>query len=197
VAKGAFFLFVDSDMVLAPEVVGECVAAHADPAAVGVVIPEESFGIGFWAECRRFERQFYVGVPWMEAARFFRRDTFERAGGYDEALVAGEDWDLSQRVGRLGELVRTVAPIRHDEGAPTLSSLVRKKSYYARAIASYASKADNAAHFARQAGALGRLGVYFRRPRRLLSHPILSMGMLLLKTCEFAGNVAALRARGK
>ena len=95
-ASGEFVAIIDSDMELAPEVITQAVAQFTNPHVVGVVIPEESFGVGFWAQCKRLERSFYVGIPWMEAARVFKRATYTDLGGYDTALVSGEDWDLSQ-----------------------------------------------------------------------------------------------------
>src|SRR5579875_879461 len=92
VAKGSYLVFIDSDMVLAPAVIERCIqGVQANPALKGLIIPEESVGEGFWARCKALERSCYVGDDSVEAARFFRRDVFERTGGYDELLNAGED----------------------------------------------------------------------------------------------------------
>jgi len=185
-ASGDHLLFIDSDMVLAPDVVRQCVEKCAnDPGTVAVVIPEESFGIGFWAQCKRLERSFYVDVNWMEAARFFRREVFVRAGGYDESMVSGEDWDLSQRIERTGALARIPARILHDEGCPSLGSIVRKKLYYARWFSVYARQQAHANSVSRQTAVLARYGLFFRNPARLFSRPALGIGMLFMKTIEF------------
>ena len=105
-ATGQFVVFIDSDMELSPKVISVCIesmdgsplykrGARGDfIPPVALIIPEESFGLGFWAQCKKLERSFYVGVDWMEAARFFHKDVFIKAGGYDENMVSGEDWDL-------------------------------------------------------------------------------------------------------
>jgi len=184
-AKGEILVFIDSDMVLEGGVVGECVSAFEETATPALVIPEESFGKGFWAACKRFERSFYVGVPWMEAPRAFRRAAFMEAGGFDESLVAGEDWDLGARVARTGALGRIGSRILHDEGAPTLASLVRKKLRYARAFRGYRAKPEHRAALRMQTGIVARYGLYFRSPRRLWKNPALAIGMLFMKSCEF------------
>lgn len=186
-AKGEYVAFIDSDMTLSPRVIGACVEVmRADPAAAGVVIPEESFGDGFWAECKRLERSLYVGVPWMEGARFFRRAGVLASAGYDESLVSGEDWDLSQRMGATGRILRVSEVIRHDEGRLTLGVLLRKKRYYATRFAAYAGKDRHAAAVAKQAGVFGRYRLFFSKPAKLFARPQVGLGMLFMKTCEFA-----------
>src|SRR5438045_6135257 len=58
-ARGEYFLFIDSDMILSSDVISECTAMSLTQLAPGVVIPEISVGDGFWAHCRQLERSLY------------------------------------------------------------------------------------------------------------------------------------------
>src|ERR1700674_3559180 len=49
-ASGSWLMFLDSDMVLAPNVVGECLA-EAKQGFCAVIVPEVSEGLGYWAAC--------------------------------------------------------------------------------------------------------------------------------------------------
>jgi len=60
--------FIDSDMILLPEVVEQSVAALETPSGTvpgrypaAVVVPERTVGEGYWSQVRAFERSFYVG----------------------------------------------------------------------------------------------------------------------------------------
>jgi glycosyltransferase involved in cell wall biosynthesis len=195
-AKGAAFLFIDSDMVLDSAVVAECVEEGARGAEM-VIVPEESVGEGFWARCRTLERSCYVGDTSIEAARFFRRQLIERVGGYDENLVGSEDWDLHERAQRTGARVsRTTALIRHDEGALRLRHLLVKKFHYGKTLGAYVRKHPSRA---RDQLRLFR-PAFVRHRRRLLRSPHLAFGIAVMKTAEaMAGAagllVATLRAR--
>ena len=64
-ANGKYLIFIDSDMNLEINVIQRCVKAiEAKPHTAGVIIPEESYGLGFWAQCKKLERSFYLGVPY-------------------------------------------------------------------------------------------------------------------------------------
>ena len=192
-ATGDFVLILDSDMKLDRDVVAACVKqAEEDLDIVGIVIPEESYGIGFWAKCKQLERSFYQGVPWMEAARFFDRETFNAIGGYDETLVSGEDWDVSQRVAVLGKITRISKIIHHNEGKLRLGRTLSKKRYYAKQFKMYTAKSTSR-NVKSQTGIFKRYALYFKHPGRLLANPILSLGMLTMKTLEFlVGGIAYL-----
>lgn len=193
-AKGDYVVIIDSDMVLSPEVIEQCAAAIQEPNVTGVVIPEESFGEGFWAACKKLERSFYVGVSYMEAARFFDKKTFKEVGGYDEAMVSGEDWDLSQRVEAKGKLGRCAAFIYHNEGHISLFKTVRKKFYYAQKFSSYQSKSSNKEKTASQTSIIGRYWLFLKHPIKLFKNPVLGLGVLFMKTCEFGFGAAGLLA---
>ncbi len=186
-SAGDYVLIIDSDMELGAKVVEQCVEQFTQHAELlGLVIPEESFGEGFWAQCKRLERSFYIGVPWMEAARAFRRKAYLDVGGYNEDMVSGEDWDLSQRVERLGNIGRIIEPIRHNEGELSLVKTLKKKYYYAQEFANYTAVNSNADRVASQTSVARRYSLFLRRPLMLLHNPVIGAGMLFMKTCEFA-----------
>jgi glycosyltransferase involved in cell wall biosynthesis len=186
IAKGDYVVIIDSDMELDQDVIYACVAkVTAEPEIGGLVIPEESFGKGFWAQCKRLERSFYVGVSWMEAARFYRKDLYKQLGGYNEQLVSGEDWDLSQRVGALAPIDRVHEYIMHNEGHLKLARTLKKKYYYAQKFAAYLEANKDTEQVDSQTGLFGRYKLYFSHPGKLFRNPVLGVGMLFMKTCEF------------
>ena len=177
--------FIDSDMVVGSDV-AELAARALAAGAAAVVVPEQSFGDGFWAEVRKFERSFYRGSDSVEAARFFRRDVFEAVGGFDEAMEPGpEDWDLTIRARRVAPVVRISGEIAHDEGRPTYWRACAKKAYYAAGLRSFARK-----HGRASLTALDR--PYVRRPWLIFAQgPRLGLGLVALKTGEATAVVAA------
>ena len=186
-ASGCYLLMIDSDMELSRKVVEACISeVLGDPGARAVIIPEESFGVGFWSQCKRLERSFYIGVPWLEAPRFFNTAAYKAAGGYDEALVSGEDWDLSQRIERTGKVTRTSELIRHNECRISLRRTLKKKYYYARYAKAYLARHPEESMLFSQAGPVNRYKLFFSQPGRLLANPFLGVAMLVMKTAEFA-----------
>jgi glycosyltransferase involved in cell wall biosynthesis len=200
-ASGDYVAIIDSDMELAPEVIEACVlAVQTETAVAGVIIPEESFGEGFWAQCKKLERSFYHGVDWIEAARFFPHSLFDQLGGYDENLVSGEDWEFSQRAATHGPLARITPLIMHNEGRLHLARTLKKKVYYAGEFKRYieGSKQNaDATHGSQPVGIVfKRFGLFFSRPLKLLRRPHLGLGMLFMKVCEFgSGSLGYLLAR--
>lgn len=182
--------FIDSDMVVSPGVTSQALES-IDAGAAGVIVPEDSFGLGAWAAVRRFERSFYDGEDHVEAARFFDRAIFERIGGFDESLNAGEDWDLTIRIRQVGAVARVVARIGHDEGRISYRQACAKKASYAQGIQAFATKNGRSA----LRSALDR--PYLRYPWRLMDpHPLLGAGVVALKVGEaVAVGIALARPR--
>jgi len=192
-ATGKYILVIDSDMELSPRVVEASVAKMENSDELsGIVIPEESFGQGFWADCKQLERSFYLGVDWIEAARFFRLADFRKVGGYNENLVMGEDWDLSQRMAQLGPTGRITEFIYHNEGRINLVQTLKKKLYYARIFKQYARHTQAPSQFNHQSSVWQRYALFFSQPKKLLNNPKLAAGMLFMKTAELSTGAIAI-----
>jgi glycosyltransferase involved in cell wall biosynthesis len=198
-SKGEYLLIVDSDMELSGDIVAACIEKiKSDSRIKGVIIPEESCGEGFWAQCKKLERSFYVGVDWMEAARFFDRETFQKMGGYDEENTGTEDYDLPQRIkeGYGSDSISSIDLfIYHDESRLSLMQTMKKKFYYSQKLDRYRKIKANEVYLKQQASIIKRYGLFFSRPYRLFKKPLIGFGMLFMKACEFGAGGLGYLAR--
>ena len=144
-STGDFLFFIDSDMILQPAVISECISICSyDCKVSGVIIPERSIGSSFWVRVRDFERSLYRGSK-IESARFFRKSFVVEVGGFDEDIMFYEESTLHQKLEMRGLTVkkRTDSLILHDEEEFDLTKWLSKKQYYSTNAALYRSKYRN------------------------------------------------------
>lgn len=190
-SKGQYLLFIDSDMILTPKVVEECVE-KINKDSKAIIIPEVSIGEGFWTKCKALEKQCYIGDDDIEAARFFERKIFFNFNGYDESIAGGgEDWDLPARIKEKGDKISRVnALIKHNEGIFSLINSMKKKYYYAKTIDKYIQKHPT---LAKKQLTIFR-PAFFKNWRLLLKNPIYTVGLIIMKGSEFgAGGLGMIR----
>lgn len=200
-AKGSYFLFLDADMILNKNVISECVdSVLKEPELKAIIIPEISKGDNFWAKCKALERHFYyldTEVNQIEAARFICKKAFESIGGYDNNLIGGEDWDLSERIYAKYPLRKKIKSyIIHNEGNLSLIKLMKKKFYYIDTASIYLEK--------NKISIFGPKTVYFIRPvfykyyKEWFKNLPLSIGTIFMLSCElFAGSMGYLATKFK
>lgn len=184
-ASGELVVIIDSDMELEESLVADCVEKMSNTSIKALIIPERSFGQGFWSKCKALEKEFYVNNDWIEAARFFRKDDYLKLGGYNKNLTSGEDWDLSDRFRDLGRVERVKSYINHNEGRISLTKTVKKKFFYAKKISKYFSDNKTSKKAKTERGVLKRYCLFFSRPGLLFKNPVQGIGMLFMKTCEY------------
>ncbi|MBL7036442.1 glycosyltransferase [Candidatus Microgenomates bacterium] len=188
-SKGEYVIILDADMKLEASVLKDCVNKFKkDKNLAGLIVPEKSFGTGFWTKFKVFEREFYVGEESIEAARFFRRDVFLKFGGYDKNITGPEDYDLPLRMKKDGlKIGRVKSFIHHNEKKFSPFKRAKKKFYYSLKAGVYLKKHPE---MAIKQGNLFLRPVFFRKWKKLISHPFLSLGMFFVKAIEMFGVVA-------
>ncbi len=169
IAQGEYVMFLDADMLLAPEVVATCVQTmQNDASCVALHIPEIILGKNYWSQIRRFERTFYNGTV-VDGARFFRKTIFTQVGGFDISMSGPEDWDIDKKlkqIGKIGLLANSSnanhletwklgsfitqrgvgldaeysTVIFHNESEFELGFYLKKKAYYAQSFDAYINK---------------------------------------------------------
>jgi glycosyltransferase involved in cell wall biosynthesis len=184
-AKGEYLYFVDSDMVLLPEAVETYVRQIREVKADALIVPEISFGEGFWAACKVLERSSYLlGDSTIEAPRFMRKSVWDSAGGYDPSMGGILDWDFHKRLRDQGtRIIRGGVPVYHNEGQLTLKKLMKKKFTYGKTAGVYLRK-----HWRDREVATSQFNplrpVYFRNWRAFVKDPVHTAGMMAMKLAE-------------
>lgn len=185
-ASGDFLLFLDSDMILEPTVIEECVVSIKPADVGGIIIPEKTIGSGFWIRVRDFERSFYFGTK-IESARFFDTREVLKVGGFDEDVITFEESTLPQKIEKNGlkTNVRVSSFILHDEGNFNLKKWLKKKRYYSSTADTYMRRYTE--YSTHQMSITYRVGIYLRNGNwlRLLKQPDLALGLIILKSLEF------------
>lgn len=186
-ARGEFLYFVDSDMVLATDAIATYVGQMDATGADALVVPEISFGDGFWAACKVLERSSYLlGDSSIEAPRFIRKSVWRESGGYDPTMGGLLDWDFHHRLKTQGKrIIRGDIPVYHNEGHLTLRKLVRKKFTYGKSTARYLSMHWRDREVAANQFNLFR-PVFFRNWRAFVADPPHAAGVFVMKLVEGA-----------
>jgi glycosyltransferase involved in cell wall biosynthesis len=179
---GDVFLFLDSDMELVPRTVEACID-ELQRGADALCLLEHSIGTSYWNRARALERSGYFGSEIFEAARCFRRSTFEELGGYDPTMTGVEDLEIQARLAegeyRLG-WVNT--PVLHHEERVGFLDYLRKRAYYGKTDRVYATR--HPARWRRQRSLRERW--LFLRPRvRSFQALELLPGLVLLRSLEW------------
>lgn len=183
-ARGKYVLYLDADMILSEDVIAECVNKCENQGFIALYIPERIIGESRFSKIRDFERSFYNGTC-IDAVRFIRRDKFLEIGGFDENLIACEDWDLDRRLKQLGRFSITQSTLYHNERKITLRKYLKKKSNYVLTINRYIGKWGRKDKLVKkQFGFFYRYCIVFfenRKWRRILKHPIRFLEVIVVR----------------
>jgi len=182
-ARGKYIYRVDSDFILEPTVVEEAVEKCEKEGFDAVCIHNTSDPtVSFWAKVRKLERDCYVDDELNVAARFFRKDVFDTVGGFDEEMVASEDYDLHNRLLKAGFKIGRIKAKEIHIGEPKkLLEIVKKHYYYGKTLPKFLEK--NRSRGVKQLSPL-RPG-FIRNWKKFAEQPVLTLGFVIYQFTRY------------
>lgn len=186
VASGKYILRVDSDMILDKDLIEKCLdlCDQGAQAVVVPVLPHQNGPRNFWVSCRMLEQKMLLDDMVNVAPRFIERDIFLAIGGYDETIVAWEDYDLHNRLLKSGCRISSLqdSALWHLGEASSLAEMVIRMVRY--------GKTGSLGLFTKKhgLGGLKQISIirpsYFRHRNYFVSDPLHYVGIFVMKIVQ-------------
>lgn len=144
-SKGKYIYRIGPDYLLEKKLVEKCVR-KMEQGYDALALHNRSKGDSIWARVRYLERESYRNDNSIVAVRFMKHKVFKDIGMFDESLVAGEDFDLHNRLVIAGYRWAHVDAVEEHIGEPrNIKDVWNKFYYYGRTINRYRDKNKRAA----------------------------------------------------
>jgi glycosyltransferase involved in cell wall biosynthesis len=142
-STGKYAFFLDSDQFLSPSVIEKCVR-KCESGKIGMVRVREVFiGRTFWSSCLALWKNHYEKVEQSYEAnenlihgepRFFTREQISRVGLIDETLLWGENYDLYEKLRKMGVKEALCGSSLYHCEPVSLRKIVTKNLHYGRSM---------------------------------------------------------------
>ena len=185
-ASGKYVYRVDSDFLVSPDVIRECVETCETNGLDGMAVRNLSDpSVSFWSRVRKFERDMHQEGGSNIAVRFVKRKVWLNLGGLDENLVAGEDYDFHERFRMRGHnFGLTKSYELHLNEPRTLAEVVIKHYYYGKTIVRYVRKSPLSASIK-----LDPMRAVRRRNRTSFRDPVLIGGYAIYQLVRYVATM--------
>jgi glycosyltransferase involved in cell wall biosynthesis len=182
-AKGEYVYRIDCDFILEKDVVEAAVRASETEGLDAVIVHNASDPrVGFWARVRQLERDCYKDDDLNVSARFMRKSSFQNIGGFDEKMVACEDYDIQNRMVKANYKIGRIGPKELHLGEPrTLGEIARKHYYYGKTLPFFVEK--NRGMASKQLSPFRPS--FFRNWKEFTRDPVLTCGFIIYQITKY------------
>jgi glycosyltransferase involved in cell wall biosynthesis len=182
-ANGEYVYKIDSDFVLDKLVVEQCIDKVNEGFEAVVVHNSPDVTISWVARIRKFEVDMYKYDLNHSSARFVSKAIYEKVGGFNDKITAGEDYDFQNKLNRLNVKTGFVDAEALHLGEPkSMWKHLRKFYWYGADFVNYKESATK-----EESGA--QLGffrkVYLRNWRKFLRHPVQGFEFICYHTAKY------------
>lgn len=154
-SMGKYVYRVDSDVILPPIMVEECVIKCEFENYDGICVfwlPDDS--ISFWAKIRKIEKESYIKKPNyvgsikydknVLGARFLKKKVIDTVSGFNEEIpTTGEDYDLYNKLANSDFNFAVITSRERHIGEPkTIKDIIKKNFRYGTAIMLFMNKQE-------------------------------------------------------
>jgi GT2 family glycosyltransferase len=188
-ARGDFLYFTGADMEHDPDFVEKAVGKCLNEGFDAIITSVKTRSDNFWGKCKGLERLAYLGDDLVETARFIKKDVFLALGGWDESLVAAEDYDLQCRLNKAGYKTSRIDSYEYHLGEYTSLPMIWKRNfYYGRTFINYLVKRP--AYGAKQIFPVR--AAFIRNFDVFLKDPIHAIGFVVIKIVQYTAGLLGL-----
>jgi glycosyltransferase involved in cell wall biosynthesis len=183
-AKGKYLYRIDADFFVEPKVLEEAVEKCEKQKIDAIAVHNTSDGtLSFWARIRQLERDCYIDDDEIVAVRFFKKSAFDKVGGFDEQMYAGEDYDLHNRLVKAGfKWGRIDAKEIHLGEVVSIVDFAKKSFSYGKNSIYYVNR-----HSKRAWHQMTPIrAAFIRHWRDMVSHPILVSGLIFMTLVKYS-----------
>jgi glycosyltransferase involved in cell wall biosynthesis len=182
-SRGKYVYIVGSDFIVEPGVIEEAVRKCENEDYDAICVHNTSDPtISFWSKVRKLERDCYKDDELNVAARFFKKEVFEAIGGFNESLVAGEDYDLHNRLLEKGfRIGRIKAQDIHIGEPKSLWEIAKKHYYYGKTIGEFIR--TNPKKGIKQLSPIRP--AFIKHWKEFAKHPVLTLGFVVYQTVRY------------
>lgn len=181
-AGGEYVYKIDSDFILEREVVKQCVNKIQEGFDAVVVHNSPDIRVSWIAKVRKFEVDMYKYDITHSSARFLKKEVYEKIGGFNEKITAGEDYDFQNKLNRGGFKTGFIDAEALHLGEPVSFWKHMKKYYdYGKDFVNYQkeNKEESKAQLS-----FGR-SVYFKNWKKFIEYPILGISFIVYNFFKF------------
>lgn len=188
-ARGEYVYKVDSDFVLDPLVIEQCVTEIQKGYDAIVVHNSPDVRVSWIARIRKFEVDMYKYDLTHSSARFVKKEVYRAIGGFNSQITAGEDYDFQNKLNRQGYKTGFIDAEALHLGEPK-KLWPHLKKYYTYGKDLYNSINQNKQEHSKQVGFVR--GEYVRHIRNMLSRLFLLIIFIWCNTAKYVSGAFGL-----